>query len=133
LNRISYILLFLIAFSGDAFGQKTAHAWINNTDLKYSFMELSLDADESQVIVVLSDIDKVGQLKDLTVEEWTGLLASDDTDWAALVVLHSLFSRDGSGLRNSNAVSWRNKSKSTDVLFWSNHLTDHFDELQARF
>jgi len=102
--------------------------FINNQKLKYAIALIACDTCAPirdiglRVIVPLSK-EEEETIKKITPNTWIELLNDNKTDWAANLILYSLYDKDAFILsKNDDKETWDKYLKKEDLDFWNKEL-----------
>ncbi|MGN6266191.1 MAG: hypothetical protein ACTHM5_10990 [Ginsengibacter sp.] len=103
-------------------------SFIKNQKIKYSIVLMSCDTCVPirnigyRVIVELNKKHN-SIVKKISKESWLKLLNNNCTDFAANLLLYSMYNKDALILsKNDSIESWRKYLKEDDLVYWSKHL-----------
>jgi len=134
-NYSLFIFLSLIVFG--CYAQNNKHnekikttnlAFISNEKIKYSIVLMSCDtcAPISNIgyrVKVKLNKEEESKVRILTSDSWRKLLNNCNSDWAANLILYSLYDKDAFILsKNNNRNLWVKYLKKEDLDFWNNIL-----------
>lgn len=131
-NRPQVFSILLLFFITSFFGCKAQVPqdcknqnikYINNKTLSYVIALASCDTCVPiknigyRVIVELNEKDKQ-EIKKINRKCWLSLLHNNSTDWAANLILYSLYNEDAIILSRVEETVWRSKIKEKEIKKW---------------
>ena len=120
-------LIFLV-FTSEAQNDSTKFSFINNERIKYSIVLMACNSCApiknigDRVIINLSKEEK-DVIKKMRYSDWKYLLNDNKSDWAANLILYSLYDKDAFLLSQYNKRQlWVEYLKNDDLKFWRKNL-----------
>lgn len=103
-------------------------SFINNDSIKYSIVLLACDtcvpiSNIGYRVLINMPPKSIETVKTLGRDSWRLLLEDPKRDWAANLILYSIYQRDAWLLsRREDKAVWVEKMKAQDVKYWMAHL-----------
>lgn len=101
--------------------------FIRNDRIDYSIVMMTCDtcvpikSNGCRVVVNLTDKD-IEIAEKLSASCWLLLLENDKTDWAANIVLYSLYNKEALLLSRNEIVDWKRFFKKEEIEYWEKFL-----------
>jgi len=129
-------LIIGVLFINSCFGQKAADkgvcqtkdvTFIKNNKIEYSIGMASCDTcvpirNKGYRAIVMLSIENFKKAEGLSKECWMSLLENENTNWAANLILYSIYDRDALLLSRSNEKDWKKFLKKDDIDYWRKNL-----------
>lgn len=137
LNRkASNMKLLLIPFACalaviHAHGQNAEiNEYVKNEAIRFDVLNTAPDFENgvyySGYVIVVNSLDSVGKglIKDIKRDQWLSLLRNDQSDWAANIILYSLYKKRASIFWTAvkTRQDWIKKSRKDDLNYWESFL-----------
>jgi hypothetical protein len=106
------------------------HKYIKNNAIRFDVINTAPDFENgiyySGYVLVLNSLDSVGKLliKDIKKDQWLSLLRNDESDWAANIILYSLYKKRAAIFWSAvkTRQDWIEKSRKDDLNYWESFL-----------
>lgn len=124
----SFFCFVNIGFSQESTEKEVDLSFINNNKLKYSIVIMSCTncapiRNIGYRVVVELDEKEQKILKGIKIDTWKSLLQNDSTDWAANLILYSIYNKDAVALSMNDSIDlWKKDLKKDDLAFWRKQL-----------
>jgi hypothetical protein len=128
---IQFQFVIIVASCSSVQGQERCipDEWLSNDSIVYKVIRISSKPFEvppkpAKYIIEIVDLssDQHELIKSLKYMDWICLLSNNSTDWAANLILYSIFEKDAIVLSNLNPECWRANAKMDDLEYWRNML-----------
>lgn len=112
-------------------GQNTdVNKYVRNDAIRFDVINTAPDFENgiyySGYVLVLNGLDSVGKslVRDIKKDQWLSLLQNDQSDWAANIILYSLYKKRAAIFWTAvkTRQDWIEKSRKDDLAYWQSFL-----------
>lgn len=104
--------------------------YVKNEAIRFDVLNTAPDFENgvyySGYVIVVNSLDSVGKglIKDIKRDQWLSLLRNDQSDWAANIILYSLYKKRASIFWTAvkTRQDWIKKSRKDDLNYWESFL-----------
>lgn len=127
------ILIFVMSVMQVSGQDKSIIKYINNDSIKFELLMTMPDFENgvyhSDYILAVNNIDSIGHglIKQINRNQWMRLLKDSKSDWAANIILYSMYKRSAGIFRVAVKTrdNWVENNMKADIAYWDSFLKKH--------